>query len=340
MKLRENDEGWREILIENMDDLWYLKNIIDPETTIRKSVMRREEKSEDMERSKETPRKPVLLEIKPEEVHFQPFTDRLRIQGIIINGPEGTLGQHQSIYVSEGENIEIMKKKWDRSSESLIKDALLKVSNNALFIVMDDESATFCILREYGLQAQAKIFSGKSGKEYAGNYSRKAYFDEILKTLNSMKFSGPVIVTGPGFEGEMFEKSLKEKKTELESHFIPSTRDDENAVYEIINTDAVRKITGDSRASKERRYMEQFLEGLSKNSMVAYGKDEISRLSQTGAIGKLLVLEDNFRNKDFQDIMDNVHISGGEIIIMSSEGEYGKTLKNFASMVALLRYNL
>ena len=54
MKLRENDEGWREILIENMDDLWYLKNIIDPETTIRKSVMRREEKSEDMERSKES----------------------------------------------------------------------------------------------------------------------------------------------------------------------------------------------------------------------------------------------------------------------------------------------
>ncbi len=339
MKLRQNEEGWREILIENMDDLWYLKNIINSGTIIKKTVLRREDKSEDMERSKETSRKPVLLEIRPEEVYFQPFTDRLRIQGIIIKGPEGTLGQHQSLYISEGENVEILKDRWDRSTENLIRDAMLKASNNALFIVMDDETATFCTLREYGLQTQARIFSGKSGKEYAGNYSRKTYFEEIMKTLNSIKFTGPIIITGPGFEGEMFEKFLKENSTGLRVNFIPSTREDENAVFEIINTEAVRKIIGDSRSSRERRYMEQFMEGLARNSMVAYGKEEISRLSLSGAIDKLLVLEDSFRNEDFQEIIENVSSSGGEVIIMSSDGEYGKTLKNFGNIVALLRYN-
>ena len=339
MKLRQNEEGWREILIENMDDLWYLKNIIDSGTIIKKTVLRREDKSEDMERSKETSRKPVLLEIRPEEVYFQPFTDRLRIQGIIIKGPEGTLGQHQSLYISEGENVEILKDRWDRSTENLIRDAMLKASNNALFIVMDDETATFCILREYGLQTQARIFSGKSGKEYAGNYSRKTYFEEIMKTLNSIKFTSPIIITGPGFEGEMFEKFLKENSTGLRVNFIPSTREDENAVFEIINTEAVRKIIGDSRSSRERRYMEQFMEGLARNSMVAYGKEEISGLSLSGAIDKLLVLEDSFRNEDFQEIIENVSSSGGEVIIMSSDGEYGKTLKNFGNIVALLRYN-
>ena len=339
MKLRQYEEGWREILIENLDDLWYLKNIIDSGTVIRKTVLRREEKSEDMERSKETSRKPVTLEIRPEEVYFQPFTDRLRIQGIITKGPEGTLGQHQSLYISEGENVEILKDKWDRSSENLIRDAMLKASNNALFIVMDDETAIFCILRDYGLQTQAKIYSGKSGKEYAGNYSRKNYFEEILRTLNSIKFAGPVVITGPGFEGEMFEKFLKENSTGMKINFVPSMREDENAVFEIINTEAVRKIIGDSRSARERKYMEQFMEGLARNSMVAYGREEILRLSSTGAIDKLLVLEDSFRNEDFQKIIENVSLSGGEVIIMSSDGEYGKTLKNFGNIVALLRYN-
>ena len=32
--------------------------------------------------------------------------------------------------------------------------------------------------------------------------------------------------------------------------------------------------------------MEQFMEGLARNSMVAYGREEILRLSSTGAIDK------------------------------------------------------
>ncbi len=341
MKIRENEEGWKEILIENMDDLWYLKNIIDKNTILRKTVMRREERSDDMERSKETSRKPVLMEIVPEEVNFQPFTDRLRIQGVISKGPEGTPGQHQAIYVSEGENIEIFKEKWDNTSTDLFRDALLKSTNNGLFIVMDDESATFCLLREYGLQVQAKIFSGKSGKEYASNYSRKSYFDEIKKNLKSIKFRGNVIITGPGFEGENFKNYLDEDSTsEMKIYFVPSTREDENAVFEIINTDAVRKILGDSRASRERRYMERFLEGLAKNSMVAYGKNEIRKVGEMGAISNLLVLEDSLRKEGTEELMNLVRSSGGEVVIISAEGEYGDTLKNFGGIVALLRYNI
>ena len=60
MKVKNGEGNWRLIHTENMDDLWYLKNILGPGSFIRKTVMRRDEKREDMTRSKETSKKPVL----------------------------------------------------------------------------------------------------------------------------------------------------------------------------------------------------------------------------------------------------------------------------------------
>jgi protein pelota len=341
MKIRDKESNWREIFIENMDDLWYLKNILNKSTVVRKTVLRREEKSEDMERNKESSRKPILISVIPEDIYFQPFTDRLRITGKISEGPEDLVGQHQSLSISQGENVEIFKNNWDKLSLDLFKEALLKNSNNAIFVVMDDETALICFLREYGIQIMAKIYSMKSGKEYANNYSKKNYFLDILKALQSLKYSGNVIITGPGFEGEDFKKYVEEnKQKDFKFNHFPSTREDENAIYEIINREEIKKILGESRMGKERKYMERFMEGLGKNSMISYGVEEVNRLSELGNVGVVMVLEESIREGTMEKIMEKTQDSGGEVIIISSEGEYRDTVKNFGGIVALLRYDI
>ena len=341
MKVKELENGWREIYIENIDDLWYVKNIIDENAVISATVMRREEKSEDMERSKATQRKPIAVNVRPEEIFFQPFTNYLRIQGTIISGPEGTESQHQAIQVSERESIKIYRNDWESLSGKILKEAMLKTSSNAIFIVMDDEEAIIAEIHEYGLREVMKIISGKSGKEYTSNYKKQDYFSEIRKGIKSIKYRGPLIITGPGFEGNNFLQFLKENEIEnISPYNIPSTREDNEAVYEIISTEEVKRILGDSKLSKEREFMDKFLEGLSKNRWVSYGVTKIVESSEMGAIQSLMVLEEKIREKEISHIMEKVWDSSGDIIICAKSSEYYHTLLGFGGIIALLRYNV
>ncbi|MGP6240118.1 mRNA surveillance protein pelota [Cuniculiplasma sp. SKW4] len=340
MKINDEENGWKSLKTESMDDLWYLKNILSKEMLVKKTVMRREEKKDDMERSKESKRKPVTVTIQPESVDFQPFTDRLRITGIIREGPEGLAGQHQSLVISADDDVEIWMESWDRLTEDLLKESLIKSSSGAIFVSMDDESASVYTLRDYGLYLNGKIDSGKSGKAYNVNYSRNAYFDEIEKFLMGINGDFPVIITGAGFEGEYFLKYLQEKKFPKKVFQFPSSNSEDGAIYEIIGKEQVRRILGNSRLSREREAMEQFLRELGKNGNCAYGLEEIKKYAEAGAISKLIVLENLIRERNVVQIMELARSSGSEIIIASDSGQYGEMLKGFGGYVALTRYRL
>jgi protein pelota len=340
MKIYDEENGWKSLRTESMDDLWYLKNILSPDTLLKKTVMRREDKKEDMERSKETKRKPVTVTIQPESVEFQPFTDRLRITGIIREGPEGITGQHQSLAISTDDDVEIWMSSWDRITEDLLKESLIKGSSGALFVSIDDESASIYTLRDYGLYLNGRIESGKSGKAYNVSYSRSSYFEEIEKFLMGIMGDYPIIITGPGFEGEYFLKYLQEKKFHGKIFQFPSANSEDGAIYEIIGKEQVRRILGDSRLSRERDAMEQFLKELAKNGNCAYGSDEIRRYSEAGAIMVLIVLENLIREKSVVQIMEMARSTGSEIIIASDSGQYGQMLRGFGGFVAITRYRI
>lgn len=340
MKISDEENGWKSLKTESMDDLWYLKNILSKEMLVKKTVMRREEKKDDMERSKESKRKPVTVTIQPESVDFQPFTDRLRITGIIREGPEGLAGQHQSLVISADDDVEIWMDSWDNLTQDLLKESLIKSSSGAIFVSMDDESASIYTLRDYGLYLNGKIDSGKSGKAYNVNYSRNAYFQEIEKFLMGITGDFPVIITGAGFEGENFLKFLQEKKFPKKVFQFSSSNSEDGAIYEIIGKEQVRRILGNSRLSREREAMEQFLKELGKNGNCTYGYEEIKRYAEAGAISKLIVLENLIRESNVVQIMEIARSTGSEIIIASDSGQYGQMLMGFGGYVALTRYRL
>ncbi|MCL4346089.1 MAG: hypothetical protein M1375_02375 [Candidatus Thermoplasmatota archaeon] len=340
MKIKDEEKGWKSLKTESVDDLWYLKNAIGQGVVVRKTVMRREEKKDDMERSKDTRRKPVTVTISPESVDFQPFTDRLRVSGVILDGPEGLKGQHQSIVISSDDEVEIWMESWDRVTEGILKESLLHTSSGAIFISMDDESALIITLRDYGLYVNGRIESGKSGKEYASSYSRNSYFLEIERFLSGISGEYPIIITGPGFEGEYLFKFLQDKNFNRKVYVFPSANSEEAAVYEIIGMEPVKRILGDSRLSRENESMEQFLKELGKNGNCAYGYEEVKKYSESGAIMKFLILEDMIREHSVVELMDMAQNGGAEVIIVSDSGQYGQILRGFGGFVAITRYRL
>src|SRR5439155_1319760 len=81
------------------DDLWHLHNLVLPGDQVRASTYRREEVKTDKVRPERGEKVRVTLTIRVESVEFQAFSDRLRITGVIVEGPQD-LGRHHTLNVA------------------------------------------------------------------------------------------------------------------------------------------------------------------------------------------------------------------------------------------------
>ena len=91
--------GKIKLMPENLDDIWHLYNIIDEEDIVRGLTYRTEEGKDDKIRSKKSEKKRMKLGIRVKEVKFHEFSDRLRIHGIIEEGPQD-LGSFHTLNIN------------------------------------------------------------------------------------------------------------------------------------------------------------------------------------------------------------------------------------------------
>jgi len=114
MKVIFQDLNHQEIKLmpENLDDIWHLYNIIQKNDLVRALTYRTDEQSTDKIRSKKSTKKRIKLDIRVEEVKFHEFSDRLRIHGIIEEGPQDKGSYHTLNVTSEDmDKITIIKKR-------------------------------------------------------------------------------------------------------------------------------------------------------------------------------------------------------------------------------------
>ena len=112
MKILEDNRKQGEIFVltENLNDLWTLYNVISPKDkvaarTYRRVVLREGSKGD---------RKPMRLKLDVEDVSFHEFSNRLRIKGKIIEGPEEfvSFGTYHTLNIEPNQKVSITKKNW------------------------------------------------------------------------------------------------------------------------------------------------------------------------------------------------------------------------------------
>ena len=337
------EPGWKELLIENDDDLWYMRSIISRGDLVRATVLRREEKKGDMERSKEQRRTPTKVTVKVEEIFFQPFTGRLRISGQIVDSSSEIKGNYQSINVSPQDEVEIFKGNWSEASEELINEAQLKwVGSHILFIVIDDEQCDIFTIKAYGIENHGRIFSGKSGKGYEQQKSASTYYSEIEKAINSFSAIKVMVIAGPGFEREKFFQYLTEsgKFSKVKVTTIPTTRSDENAIYEVLTDPSLAAMGNVSRLKTEKEKTERLLKEISRNANVTYSYENVLETMNTGAIEEILITETEFRKEKALKLLEKASSYGIKVTIFSDETEYGKIIQGLGGICAFLRYHV
>ncbi len=344
MRLLENEKEpeFTTIHVDSDDDLWYLRNIISAGDSVKMSVMRRLEKQQDMTRSKEVPRKPVTLTITVESVEFQEFSAILRVLGTVTAGSEDALNQHQAFAISPGETFMIFKRNWTLQQKELLNEALEnKFSDKFFFVALDDEEASLIGLKSYGLQNIGKIDSHKTGKDYASDYSEEKYLKEVYDSLRRMlPENANVVVLGAGFTREKFVKTAKTSQSKFNLVSFPTTRSDEGAVWEFLNSPESDTILENFRLSGDARLVDEFLTRLKTTGEATYGFESVRKALESGAVDVLLLSEEKFRTDEGRSLLQLAENFATRVHIMSLSGEKGNIIKNFGGYCALLRYQI
>ncbi|WP_292460430.1 mRNA surveillance protein pelota [Methanothermococcus sp.] len=331
------------IIPENLDDLWHLYNIIEKNNVVSAITERRIEDKGDKLRADRGTKKRVYLGIKAEKINFHEDTNRLRISGKIIHGPDDIpLGSYHTIDIEPLTEVSIQKnwKRWDLERLKDAEDSAKKPK--VVVVIMDDNEANVFLIREYGAKEVAYIKSGLSKKlDYKRQEQEKfRYYNEIVDVISP--YNGKILVAGPGFGKNNFQKYLSEKYRDIYQRtiFESTNHTGRLGLNEVLKSGIIDRIYGQDRLSKETQLVNKLLEEISKKGLAVYGTDDVKNALNYSAIETLLITDEFLRKnrKKIEDIVNSVEGIGGKTVIISTEHDAGKQLKGLGGIGAILRF--
>ena len=355
LKILNNDQKQGEITLktDDLNDLWTLYNIlsvgdITTARTHRRVIIK--------EGTKGT-RKPMILTLKVENVAFHEFSNRLRIKGTILEGPEDfvSFGSYHTFNIEPGQTITIKKENWLTNELKRIKGKSKFEGNFViLFIAIETGLATISQITNYSHKRITSIKRNIPGKRYEQSQRNKAYKDfflDIKKILeeNLQNFDiDLIVICGPGNTREHFINFLKEKSTpdyfsKIKSIHVSSGT--ESGIIESLKSKELANFKKNIKIIQETKKIQEILKLLSTDDeIIKIGFDEINIVAEKGAVKELLIADTLIRgtSKDhklkIEELINKVEYAGGKIQILNSEHPTGQQLEALGSLVAILRY--
>lgn len=247
-----------------------------------------------------------------------------------------------------------------RCDQTFVTEPLEKIlapKHSFGLIAIDNKTATLAILRGERYDILDKLTSGYSGKHRAGGQSHRR-FERLIEEeshnfkkriaehvgnffLQDIQNLEGFIIGGPGgtkmdfVEGDYLNHEIKKK--------IIGTKDitytDESGIRELVNEskDLLSKV----EETKHKEFMQRFMHILHKNpDMVAYGKENVMKALESGAVEVLLVSEklDEEGIEKYSELAEHI---GTRLEIISTDFEEGNQLSiAFGGVVAILRYKI
>lgn len=342
MKILKKDEktGTIRLRVETDDDLWHLYNIIMEGDLIHALTERREETAADRIRSERGEKKKMVLGIEVEKMEFQEFSDRLRILGVIVDGPQD-LGSHHTLNIKKGDELSITKEIWKKHELERLKSATMEGGKSlVIFICLEDDEALVALLYQYGVKEIATIRTS-GGKMYA--FSGKSnYYHEIVETVKLLSPESPIILCGPGFAREELYSLFREKYPSLAKRARTAATGQAGmaGIRELMKNGQLQDVLQRNLMNRDMQLMEELMKRIGRNGAATYGLNEVRKAVELGAVETLLVLDRTVRDQNVEEIMKRAEENGGKVAIISGTHDGGKMLGSLGGIAALLRYRI
>ena len=347
---QDTKEGIIEVVPETLDDLWHLSHIVEVgDNASSKTTRRIQDNTGDKLRSDRGVKKTFYLGLDIENISFRLFTGKLRLTGVITKGPEDLipLGSHHTLEVKLNTPITIKKDRWPKWAIKRLNqaiDASKKLA--AIIVVMEDDSATIGLMRQFGIEYYGPIKGHVSGKRILDKNRQKnivQFYEKVIESIEKFDSIQNIIIAGPGFVKNDFYDYIKEKHKDLaQKAIIESTGSGGRVgISEVLKKGTVEKLTSENRVALEMMAINKLLSEIGKNSSkIVYGLKETTNAINLGAVSELLVLDTKVASENIGELMDMVENMKGEVMVISSEHEGGKQLESLGGMAAILRYEI
>lgn len=339
---QDRQAGEIKFQVETLDDLWHLYNIVIPGDVVISVTYRRDESKTDKLRAERGEKKRMVLGISTEKVDFHESESRLRVHGIIVEGPQD-VGSYHTLNLGEGDVLTVRKIEWSSAVLDRVRRAVEDSRKpKILFVSLENDEAVIAIARQFGIQEVARIYAPSTGKMYDQKEDRNYYEDVVEKVRQAAQPGVPVIILGPGFAKEALLTLGKEREPDLfkEAHIYHTGQAGMPGIHELMKEGLGTEVVKGSRVALETKLVEDVLTEIAKDGAVAYGPAEVERAVSMGAVDTLLVLDSVVRQNKAGPLMSRVEASRGKVVVVSERFEAGQKLESIGGIAALLRFRL
>ena len=342
-------KGEAKLKIENMDDLWCLSHIIEPDDFVKGKTIRKIKIGDNDQRKSTIIKKTIFIEIKVESIEFHEYSSVLRVSGTITQGPEDIQkGSYHTFNLEQGSIITLIKKQWLSFQIEKIKQASVE-TKKILICVLDRDDVCFGLLKRQGFSLLSEIKGDVEKKADVKTKTGNFYAEVVNKLYDYVKRYKieNIILASPSFWKEDLMKNIKDKEVKNKITLATCSCSGKEAINEVLKRPEVKNVLSQQRIAKELKLVESLLEEISKNNLAVYGLKETEKAVNAGAVEKLLVTDGLIQktrlNKTYEKIdqmMKNIENMKGSVNIIGSDHDGGKKLDGLGGVGAILRYKL
>ncbi|MGC9011926.1 mRNA surveillance protein pelota [Thermogladius sp.] len=348
MKILEADEkkGIYKILVEDEEDLWALRNIL-REGDLVEAVTTREVKPGE---GGESRRFPMVLRVRVKDVEFQPFTDRLRIRGVVVEGPDkfGVVGKHHTLSIKPGDVVVFVEKELDDFSRKFLETYSRK--RRILVVALDYDEVCISLVSEQGVRVVREYYTNLPGKDAVEEYEESVrrmieqVVEEVLEYSRSLRVDG-VIVGSPGFLKDEVIARLKSRGLDKPLFADSVSYGGCKGVDEILRRGGEKNVVRELNITMAVKYFEEFKETVTRDpEQVAYGLENVAKAVELNAVRVLLVssrlLWSGGEGVDPNAVVLEAFKKRAEVYIVPPDSNIAPELEGFGGIVALLRFRL
>jgi len=326
------------IKIENLDDLWWLNNLIEKGDLIKTKTYRRK-KLEDVGKSE---REQVIIKISVEKYDFNGKI--IHVIGKIVESSDEDVPLHtyHSFNITI-DDIIALEKNFNNYHIEILKEAEKgNFLRQILIVVVDEGTANIALLKDVRVEYSEISWNIGVKRNTEGRDKRKVeFYAEILNFIKNFSVY-KIIIGGAGFEKENFYEFLKNKDKEiLKICVIENTGNcGVNGIKEIIGRS--KHLIKEMNVVEDANFISQLMYEISKDNLYCYSLNDVENALNYGAVDVLLLTNKFFNEhrKECVKIIKEVKNKGGRIHIADSENEAGMQLEALGGIAGLLRFKI
>jgi protein pelota len=349
--LGRDQHEWR-LRVQTVDDLWVLQRLIQPGMSVGMLGERRDQTTggEAGGRAKQAERKKMWIRLSVGHTEHQTFSDVLRVHGIIEEAPLD-IGMHHTHVVGLRDDLKLSTAKGFSKLDRDLLEESLRAANQpqvALLVVEGDEIILFFVTAR-GLKESATWTMRGGGKRgdlrqtdsIAGQF-RKTVVNGLSQQLNETM---PLVLCGPGRNRDRVLADLNEAGHNRPMLSVGTTMGGRSAANEVLREGLAGEMLAQHRMVQEIGLLEEAWQRISTGGAVAYGRADIRRATEEGAVETLLIGADILREDSegkglpsWTALAEKVEAFSGKVVQCSLDHDAGEQLVGFGGAVALLRY--